>query len=716
MFPPVIRPCFRGKALSRLGAGATLTTLVLYICMSIQSKPTYFSDGTQYVASNHRKVRETRMNTIEGNTEDSLLVDFRKLSEEFVVRNQTVAKGSLIAYFKYRLQRTDVAMKVGLALYREEVSQFACEDSAAARADSAQLGTTVIYSLLGVDSVADAILFLRNNFKQLPANSVGDVIVTVEEEADADYKDKIENLIDLCTICRLFFFTGSIWEHRIKASRFAHGEILVFVDARVQPITDAWLWPLVNTILHDSRLVASPQLRLRGGDHGLDFSMGVTRNEITWGMNVARGGVGPREIYNVIKSNRSSYSSNNNAAQHELMLEQTAISKEVFSIRKTFLKHLGGFEMAKDYTGGEHVLFSLKVLNCGGNIAMCFCSTMVLEIPGVSNFKHPFDDSARSWPSPEDLVRQNAETVDFQSPSFDVPTYSSGHHLTYAKDIWLDPYSRKYSACVKYTTSNTSVRRRYAPVTSNVQNRSNRMDRFGYNTRRAERAEPNMTVKIRQQINKLKCPSRNFRVLIAKRQPTMISPTKLATFYGYIRSLDGLYAFGVSPAKSAQEIYTFATRQSSVYVAGQGVREKTPLKVAQNVSSNSGIQNFDREHGFHIVLTRNSSEWIGPFSHTNGAFVYQHSLCLTLTSSGLLTLKKCVKGTRSQLFVYTAQMIKPVGVVDQWACAKLSNSHDGEATTAVSAPVFVSSCVKSDHSAMFLKFKMDVSFRDKCVT
>ncbi|RUS72426.1 hypothetical protein EGW08_019805 [Elysia chlorotica] len=749
MLPAALRPCCKGRLLSKL-AGLLSLGGALYICLLLHQTGLTPGIVRQSRASGNPESGETVFGrSVLGNDvpidDESSVKDFKQMSLEFVLENAGENRpDNLTAFFNISLQREVAAMRDALLLYKKEMSHFPCVNHAPgynSSRSSPELKVTIVYSLVGIDSIVDAVVLMRTNFERLPENSVDDIIVTVEEEAEQDYKAMVEDLLDLCDVCRVFFFTGTIWEHRNAAVKFARGEILLFVDARVQPITDDWVWPLTQALYSSPKLVVSPHLRLRGGYQGRDFSIGFAKNEITWSMSVARGPIKSSEISEAIKLAASANKSQ--SYRGNIVVDQTAILKEVFAIRKSFFNILGGLDIEKTATGGEIILLSLKALNCGGNIALSLCSEVTLEIPNnippaEPKYTRPLTvqekllsparqkkvlDSLRIVSHAELMARQALQTVDFQNPSFMGQVYLPGVYFNAAQEIWIDPYSKRYSACTVQPRLFSSSR--IAKPRSDIQSADvrKRISYVPYN-HKPYREQPSLVARVRQTINKHKCDTRNFRSLIAKRQPRMVSATRRATFYGYIRSADGLYAFGVSPAMSEDAIFALASSQRVVPAlrSADGARFES-LNGTVNSSQGSFVNRDpkldNQDSTFHIVLTRNSSEWIGPFSHTNGAFVYQHSLCITMLPSNRLSLRKCLKGTREQLFAYTSQTIRPAGVPGEWACAKLPRMGDGTAnsspTVMASGPVFMSRCLGDGEGSTFSQFKMDVRFRDNCV-
>ncbi|GFR60501.1 polypeptide N-acetylgalactosaminyltransferase [Elysia marginata] len=738
MFPAIMRPCCKGRLLSKIG-GAVCVAVVLYFCLVLQQ-----SSDTE---TSSRQLRDTGISNsgsaekaaFRGNSKitteqarDFISENFKELSQKLFVKTKAGNDTDYFtAYFNSRLQREVSAMRDGLALHRKEMARFPCSRFVSARSKnvSSNFKVTIVYSLVGVDSIADAVLFMRNNFEKLPTGFVDDIIVTVEEEAEAEYKTEVEEVLDLCGVCRVFFFSGTIWEHRNSAANFARGEILVFVDARVHPLTEDWVRSLVQAVTSSPKLVVSPNVRLRGGDQGRDLSVGVSRNEITWSLSVARGPISDSEISYAIKS--SVIIKGDLTGHKDLTIEQTAVAKEVFAIRKSFFTYLGGFDVEKAHTGGEHVLFSLKVLTCGGNIVLSLCSDVALEIASTLPLKPTYLrnltqlekslppvrqkrllDSLRFVSNAEFLGRQAIFTVDFQNPSFMGQVYSTSVFFNAGQDVWMDSYSRKYSGCSVqpriYGRSRVSKQRAVVD--------QSRRDAFRNFNRIPGRAAPALGVRLKQQISSRKCATRNFRAIISKRQVRMVSPSRRATFYGYIRSADGLYAFGLSPAMSEDAILALASSKPIVPDVASGNSNRVgPGGVPFNTSNSSP----DIDTRLNIVLTRNSSEWIGPFSHTNGAFIYQHSLCITRLPSNNLTLRKCVKGTREQLFVFSSHTIKPAGSTDEWMCAKLHRPNAGTATPSqslmVSGPVFLARCVGEGQGSVFTQFKLDVRFKENCV-
>ena len=746
MLPAMLRPCCKGRLLAKLG-GAFSVSALLYICVSLQF-------GNNSPINNARQLRDTdyfltgedsrnfRVRGLNG-MDESLSVNFHHLSKNFVISNSgDVRRDNLTAYFNLRLQREVLAMKNGLALHRHEFLGFPCAQtkSYGGKGSLSKLRITLIYSVVGVTSVADAVLFLRNNFEKLPTDVVDDIIITLENEAEDDYKEEIENLVDLCNVCRTFFFTGTMWEHRNAAAKFARGDVLVFADARIQPTTDGWVLSLVHAIESSPKLIVSPHVRLRGGEKGRDFSVGFAKNEITWSLAVARGPISANEISEAVRSSTMGRNKNNSDdGGGSVVVAQTMITKEVFAVHKSFFQYLGGFDLEKASTGGEHVLFSLKALTCGGNIALCLCSEVTLEIaslvPPKPTYLRPLKDYEKNLPlsrqkrlletlhivtEEEYLAKQTVQMVDFQNPSFLGRVYAPTIFFNAGQDIWLDSFSKRYSGCTVQARMYGYRRQSSHKPTPAPDRRGFGRRNYGSFNRIASRPEPALGVRVRQFVNARKCATRNFRSLMINRQARMVSPTRRTTFYGYIRSADGLYAFGLSPAMSEEDIRGLTSGRRIMPVAKSGKVAAPGKSALGSAHGDSNKMNIDPEveSKLTIVLTRNSSEWIGPFSYTNGAFIYQQSLCLTLLPNKQLTFSKCLKGTKEQIFIFNSNAITQAGVTDSWACAKLPRSDEetGWSVESVSAPVFFGRCLDDGKMSTFGQFKMDVRFKEHCVT
>ncbi|CAL1527879.1 unnamed protein product [Lymnaea stagnalis] len=505
--------------------------------------------------------------------------------------------------------------------------------------NSAQLPkVTIIYSLHEFRASQQATEFLRQNLAALPVDVTDDIIVTADPDQPLAEKEGVEDFLDGCSICRLFFVDGTIYDHRNFASRFARNDILVFVDARILPTKD-WLQPLLFNF-NDTKRIVCPTLHTRYED-GSANSFGVALNEITWSLNVIRAGLDGKLLETAREYNQT-------------FVAQTAITKEVFAISKEFFRELGQFDTRANISGGEDVMFSLKAINCGGRVVLALCSTVYLNIQRetVAEFSlSPF--------------------LDFRNPSFDTPSagYSNELYSQALAKIWLDIFTKKYHTCVISKGIDLTVVNR-SPVQSPSNIRYLNRDSSLVLTPNGQRLRLEADVNKRMGI--LQCETKNFRYLIIRHQPRMVAPTKYARFYGYIRTLDGMSSVGL------------LTNESLDVVAN-------PSPAMTVIPGN-------------LVLTRNASMWVGPFSYTNGAFIYHHSWCLTLTPDNLFALKKCVAGTGAQLFSFANHVIRPQAEAERCACAKELLHTSGQ--------LFLSRCAESGDVG---RFKLDVEFKEKCI-
>ncbi|BFZ00268.1 hypothetical protein BsWGS_03306 [Bradybaena similaris] len=521
-----------------------------------------------------------------------------------------------------------------------------CEASITEEPGIEYQSVTLIFSLLNIVSDTEAILFIRHHLQMVPSSLTEDVIITAEASLPRTFKDSIEEFVDFCQMCRLLFLSGNIYKHWNEASKFARSKYLVFVDARVS-FTKNSLQTMTKCLQNEENIVVSPQLRLKYADNQGN-NVGLSRNEITWDLGVSRAAFS----YQLLQADTKSEGS---------CVNQTVIAKEVFGIRKKFFADLKGFDMIPGITGGEHVSFSLKVLNCRGNIVSSVCSEAYLTIGNSAEKTH--------------LVKSSGSSVllEFQNPTFYASLTNISTYYIAASKTWLDIFSSKYYYCSLMRIPPTDFTEMYAGKRNKSAQTSTSYRRGFDLTRYLSTQYSHYGYSLKQALIKSKCQVSNFRYIISRRQPQMLPPTKSATFYGYIRTLDGMYAFGRSTESPAA---------------------KPELHK----------QYFPTETLNTFILTRNTSLWTGPFSFTNGAFIYNNIWCLTVSTRSTLVLQKCAKEEKNQLFVFSNNIITHLGISARCVGARRSKN--------ISNDILVAPCVEHDR---LIQFKLDIEFTQKCV-
>ncbi|KAH9508762.1 hypothetical protein Btru_049846 [Bulinus truncatus] len=493
---------------------------------------------------------------------------------------------------------------------------------------------TIIYSLHKISSYDQALYYLQQSFHWFPKDLTNDVIITADISLAETDRLLIEETVQNCDICRLFFLHGTIYEQRNVVSSFARGKFLVFLDGRVQ-VTKGWLRHLMVNINNTKQMI-SPMLQLTSPD-GSMYTTGLAVNEIQWDLTVARGNAGQEMMQKALRNNSN-------------VIPQTVLTKEVFLVSRQFFNELGQFDTRPNVTGSEHVMFSLKALSCGGEILVSLCSTVYLSVsPGT---RHTY--------------------TDYYSPTFDVyqEVLPSRMYSQVVSVVFLDTFTSRYYTCVDHVLDLNKYRPELVQLQHDV--------RFSFMRYQSVTLSPiRQKNKLEQAVlghmKSLACQTKNLKSVLFSRQPGTVSPTKLATFYGYIRTMDGLWAVGVL--------------QSSLGATSQAANQSSWTKLEGK-----------------LVLTRNSSLWVGPFSYTNGAFIYQHKLCLTLLPSQLFSLSNCVAGTTAQLFTFTHNVIRTASQEASSACAVLNSN--------ISNPVYMGKCNDKNCTN---KFKLDVQFRKGCI-
>ncbi|XP_013067482.2 polypeptide N-acetylgalactosaminyltransferase 11-like [Biomphalaria glabrata] len=486
---------------------------------------------------------------------------------------------------------------------------------------------TLIYSLLKGSSSRLALFYLNQTFASLSLDIITDIIIIADESLQEKEKGLIEDVVD-CDVCRVFFLSGTIHEQRNFASNFARGEYLVFLDGRVH-VHEEWLHHLMAALNDSNNRVVSPALQLTSLDGSL-HTVGLTVNELQWDLSVARARADEKRIQSALL-NRVTY------------VSQTAITPEVFLLSKELFNAMGQFDTRQNLSGSEDVMFSLKLLSCGGEVVVSMCSSAYLR--GSTEDSVPTANQITSY----EVLRED---------------YFSRLYNEAVASIFLDSFTLKYYSCVNHLLNLTTYHPQLSTASPFSRNRGLILN--------PGRMKTQLEQHVLSKLKLLKCRTKNFKTILSSLQPAMVAPTKFATFYGYIRTLDGVWALGLH-AGSEKAISASQTSLSTT------LEDK-------------------------IVLTRNASLWVGPFSFTNGAFIFQHKWCLTSLSSDLFSLTRCVVGTTGQLFIYNDNIIRLASQHERSVCAVLNGNY--------SNPIFLNSCKEQNFTN---KFKLDLQFRKDCI-
>ncbi|XP_005110523.1 polypeptide N-acetylgalactosaminyltransferase 6 [Aplysia californica] len=483
---------------------------------------------------------------------------------------------------------------------------------------------SAVLTLRNFISGLEAMKYLRGALQYLPEHLVTDIIIVLDMKAKESENTVIEDAMSDCEICRVFILNGTVYESLNFAVNFARNDYVAFVDCRVQ-LTDFWLEPMVAKLIVTPRAVVSPNVRLASSDGSL-VNLGVYRTEITWDLGVVRGV--DDMLLRLVQKDKP------------LFIDQTAVSKEVFVVRKDFFVRLERFDILPFTSGVEDAALSLKVLNCGGNILQSRYSVVFLPIPTGS--------------VTSSVLRMQPDIL---NPTFSLQEYKMATSMLTTSKIWMDAFSIQYMACAA----------------------KGKLDPSFYHSRPIEKSYvftdlDNDGALLKRTLIAMTCKLTNFRYMILLRQPKMTVPDKDSTYFGYIRTLNGLYAVGLPSTSPTSSESRLSEEERYQYVS----------------------DNF--------VLTRNSSLWIGPFSYAKGSIIYKNKFCVTYTTGAYLRLTRCSPQSQYQAFVYKHNSLSLASDPD--TCVGVKGTED------ISAPLRMMDCGTRESVK---GFKFDVQFLEDCV-
>eukprot|EP00177_Eucheuma_denticulatum_P000785 GFKZ01001419.1.p1 GENE.GFKZ01001419.1~~GFKZ01001419.1.p1 ORF type:complete len:506 (-),score=59.27 GFKZ01001419.1:99-1616(-) len=155
---------------------------------------------------------------------------------------------------------------------------------------------------------------------------------------------------------------------RMRGSRAAHGDVLVFVDSHVEMLSATWLEHLLLPITENPRTLAAQTLDIISdldwtyGPGSGDLLYGVITDQFWFGYQRSRFG-GPHD----------------NGAEREvpgrrLPYETPFTPGSLFAIRRDEFFRLGGYDEGMYVWGGENTDLAIKVWVCGGRVVMVPCS------------------------------------------------------------------------------------------------------------------------------------------------------------------------------------------------------------------------------------------------------------------------------------------------------------------------------------------------------
>eukprot|EP00042_Codosiga_hollandica_P034964 m.254142 g.254142 ORF g.254142 m.254142 type:complete len:553 (-) comp54534_c0_seq8:2-1660(-) len=200
---------------------------------------------------------------------------------------------------------------------------------------------------------------------------------------------------------------------RLQGAQLANGSVLVFLDSHCE-CTTGWLEPLVFHVLSspNQSAIATPYIDIIDKDT-FEYQAAAStsiRGAFNWALTFIWLGLPSNELANRESSVEP--------------IKSPAMAGGLFAISKRWFYHVGSYDEAMEYWGGENLELSLRNWLCGGSIALLPCS----RVGHVFRDFHPYS---------------------FGSSSL---TKSVGKNSNRAAEVWLDDEYKSlyYEARVTY--------------------------------------------------------------------------------------------------------------------------------------------------------------------------------------------------------------------------------------------------------------------------
>lgn len=155
---------------------------------------------------------------------------------------------------------------------------------------------------------------------------------------------------------------------RMRGSRTATGDVLVFVDSHVEMLSATWLQHLLLPIVENPKTLAAQTLDIISdvdwsyGTGSGDLLYGVITDDFWFGYQRSRFG-GPEDK-----------GPEREAPGRRVPYETPFAAGSLFAIRRDEFFRLGGYDEGMYVWGGENTDFAIKVWSCGGRLVMVPCS------------------------------------------------------------------------------------------------------------------------------------------------------------------------------------------------------------------------------------------------------------------------------------------------------------------------------------------------------
>ncbi|XP_053213335.1 polypeptide N-acetylgalactosaminyltransferase 35A-like [Panonychus citri] len=216
-------------------------------------------------------------------------------------------------------------------------------------------------------------------------------IILVDDFSDdtslsENLKKKFSSNGDLIKFLRTPERAGLI-KARIYGSKYATGEVLVFLDSHVEVNVD-WLRPLLQRIHDDKKIVAVPIIDIISHNTFEYSASPLVRGGFNWGLHFKWDSI-PRHLLR-------------NSEDYVKPVPSPTMAGGLFAMDRNYFKQLGEYDPGMEIWGGENLELSFRVWMCGGSIEILPCS----RVGHVFRQRRPYGS-----PTGEDTLTKNSLRV-----------------------------------------------------------------------------------------------------------------------------------------------------------------------------------------------------------------------------------------------------------------------------------------------------------------
>ncbi|XP_046552624.1 probable N-acetylgalactosaminyltransferase 8 isoform X2 [Haliotis rubra] len=264
---------------------------------------------------------------------------------------------------------------------------------------------TIIITLHGA-RIDKGLTSLFHLLKLTNISLVEDVIIIGDMGLPTLYRDVYEIVSDYLPTFRLFISPKrtTVTQARKYAAKFAHGEVLVFLDGLVV-VTKHWLEQIMAAILENPNSIVQPliitnhtMLDKNGRPkyiHKREIQLDLTLKEVKVPVSIAENS----------------------------LIKESLISSTAFALRKELYENLREFDEYSGLTDLETMVLSLKSWMCAEGVVTAQCATVILQSPTST--------ADRSLTAPSSATSKTTLLKRYR-------------HLLFVASVWFPPYDEVY--------------------------------------------------------------------------------------------------------------------------------------------------------------------------------------------------------------------------------------------------------------------------------